>query len=45
LLKVNLTVLHVHGYLFNDPTILIPDIIYNSPYLKIISANKKLLWW
>jgi len=26
----------VHGYLFNDPTILIPDIVYNNPYLKII---------
>ncbi|MCX8588475.1 MULTISPECIES: MobH family relaxase [unclassified Gilliamella] len=26
----------VHGYLFDDPTILIPDIVYNNPYLKII---------
>ena len=26
----------VYGYLFNDPTIIIPDIVYNNPYLKII---------
>jgi hypothetical protein len=29
----------VHGYLFDDPTILIPDIVYNNPYLKIILNN------
>ncbi|WP_392560380.1 conjugal transfer nickase/helicase domain-containing protein [Orbus mooreae] len=27
----------VHGYLLNDPTIFIPDIVYNNPYLKIIT--------
>lgn len=26
----------VHGYLFNDPTILIPEVVYNNPYLKVI---------
>lgn len=26
----------VHGYLLNDPTIIIPDVVYNNPYLKII---------
>ncbi|WP_141677554.1 conjugal transfer nickase/helicase domain-containing protein [Gilliamella sp. wkB7] len=30
----------VHGYLFNDPTILIPDIVYNNPYLKIFLNNQ-----
>ncbi|QIQ21447.1 MobH family relaxase [Zophobihabitans entericus] len=27
---------YVHGYLFNDPTILMPDIAYNNPYLSIV---------
>lgn len=30
----------VHGYLFNDSTMLLPDIIYNNPYLKIIANIK-----
>lgn len=30
----------VYSYLFNDPIILIPDIVYNNPYLKIILNNQ-----
>ncbi|OCG21763.1 conjugal transfer nickase/helicase domain-containing protein [Gilliamella sp. App4-10] len=32
-----------HGYLFDDPTMLIPDIVYNNPYLKIITNKNKTI--
>lgn len=27
----------VHGYLFDDPKMLIPDIVYNNPYLQVVA--------